>query len=641
MALSPDEPILGVRDLEKRIGARTLFAGVDLGLSAQDRVGLVGLNGAGKSTLLRVLVGDAAGTPEPVDGGTVTRRRDLRLVYVPQEPTLPAGRRVREVLESAHAEHSRVLERLTALEGRMATLDGPALEAALEEQVKLHERLEALGGWDLAHRIREVASALGVPPGDRDVDTLSIGERRRVALACAFLAGPDLLALDEPTNHLDATTTDWLEDKLLAMPGALLLVTHDRYFLDRVATRILELDRGRVHSYEGGYGRYLEQRAERLHAESEQEAQRAAFVRRELVWIRAGTPARSTKQKARIQRFEAAASNVPTDLRPDQRSIALQIPPGPRLGGTVLELHGLTKSLGGKTLFRGLDLVMKPGDRIGIVGPNGVGKTTLIRTILGQIEPDAGSVKMGQNTKPLFLDQTRSDLRDEQTVIEAVAAENDQVWLPDGPVHVRTFLRMMLLDDRLAGARVGQLSGGERNRVQLTRLLREGGNLLILDEPTNDLDLMTLSALEEGLTGFPGCALVVSHDRWFLDRVATGILAFEGDGRVVFYEGNYTEWVERRPKAGTEPAPAPVKRAPSDTPKPAKLTYAEKIELEGIEPAIEAAEARVAEVEAALADPDLYKSRGAEVPGLNAALAAARAEVERLYARWGALSEKA
>jgi ATP-binding cassette subfamily F protein uup len=301
----------------------------------------------------------------------------------------------------------------------------------------------------------------------------------------------------------------------------------------------------------------------------------------------------------------------------------------------------VSKSLGGRRLFHGLDLTMKPGDRIGVVGPNGAGKTTLIRTILGQIEPDAGTVRLGQNTKPLFLDQTRSDLNDEDTVIEAVAAENDQVFLPDGPVHVRTFLRMMLLDDRLAGARVGQLSGGERNRVQLTRLLREGGNLLILDEPTNDLDLMTLSALEEALAEFSGCALVVSHDRWFLDRVATGILAFEGDGRVTFYEGNYTEYLERRrPPAPVEAAPvAAPKRA--EAPKPAKLTYAEKIELDGIEARIEAADARVAELEAALADPDLYRTRGAEVPGLTAALATAKADSAALYDRWAALGEKA
>jgi ATP-binding cassette subfamily F protein uup len=523
------------------------------------------------------------------------------------------------------------------------------MAAALERQHALAERIEALGGWDLDHQIRGLAASLGVPPGDRVVDTLSIGERRRVALACAFLSGPDLLALDEPTNHLDTATTEWLEQRLRAFAGAVLLVTHDRWFLERVATRIAEIDRGGLYVYDGGYSRFLEQRAARLGAESEAERQRAAFVRRELDWVRRGPAARSTKQRARLERFDAAVAARPDDVRPDDRQLALRIPSGPRLGGIVVEAEGLALQLGGKRLFAGLDFAMVAGERVGIVGGNGMGKSTLLRVLLGEQAPDAGTVRRGVNTQPLFLDQTRSTLDDRQSVVEAVAAQNDHVFLEDGPVHVRTFLRMMLLDDRVAAARVADLSGGERNRVQLARLLREGGNLLVLDEPTNDLDLMTLSALEEALAAFPGCALVVSHDRWFLDRVATSILAFEGDGRVTKYAGNYSDYLEAREAAAVaaSEAAAEAQRAVAaaskpatpakPAPKPAGLTSPEKRELAGMEAAIEAAEAAVAAATEAVNDPALYTRGAADIAAAQARLSAAEAEVARLYARWEAL----
>ena len=651
--------ILTVQNVDKSFGARRVLAGVSFAVHKGDRIGLLGLNGAGKSTLMRLLAqtteADGSLSDGP-DAGLITRQRELRVEYVPQEPRLSPEATVQEVLRSGLREHGAVLAELKAVEAELAALSGAKQEAALHRQAALHERLEQLGGWDVDHELRGLSASLQLPPFESVIGTLSGGERRRVALAMALLARPDLLLLDEPTNHLDAQTVDWLEARLRSQPGTLVLVTHDRYFLDRVATRILELDRGRVYSYEGNYQKFLEKQAERLADEAQREHERASFVRRELDWIRRGPAARTTKQKARIDRFNDAVAQKPgADERSGHdRRMALRLPTGGRLGKTILEAKGLGKSLGGKRLFAGLTLLLKPGDRIGIVGRNGAGKTTLIRTLLGDLPPDTGEVVRGLNTRIAFLDQGRAELDDSRSVLEEVAGDNDHVILEDGAVHVRTFLRMMLFDDRFADAKVGTLSGGERNRVQLAKLLRRGGNLLVLDEPTNDLDLLTLSVLEEALVEFPGCALVVSHDRWFLDRVATGILAFEGDGQVGFYEGNYSDYVERRRVIETEQRaeqraamderrePKPAERgadkkaetAAAAKPAPRKISYKEQRELETMEPAILAAEEKVSALQAELNHPAIYKERAAEVPQLVAQLDAARAEVDRLYARW-------
>jgi ATP-binding cassette subfamily F protein uup len=461
-----------------------------------------------------------------------------------------------------------------------------------------------------------------------------MGERRRVAIARALLAAPALLALDEPTNHLDAATTAWLEDRLCDRDGALLLVTHDRYFLDRVATRIVELDRGRIYTHDGGYREMLARQAERWATEDEQRQKRAALVRSELGWIRRRAPARTTKQKARIDRFEATVAEQQTDIARSPGA-TLRLGSGGRLGGTIVELLDLVKRTpDGRTLIAGLTLRWKHGDRIGVVGPNGAGKTTLIRTILGELAPEGGRVVVGQNTRFGFMDQARTTLDDAKTVLEEIAGDTDRIELVDGSVHVRTFLRMLLFEDAFADAKVGVLSGGERNRVQLAKLLRSAGNFLILDEPTNDLDVLTLGVLEDALAQFSGCALIVSHDRWFLDKVATGILAFEGDGNVTFYEGSCSDYLARRsPTPASEPEPERVAATRSAT-KPRRRSFHEQRELAGIEAAIGAAEVQVAERELELADPELYAKRGADVPGLVVALDAARAEVDRLYARW-------
>ncbi len=591
--------LLTVQGLEKRYGTREVLRGASFALHERDRVGMIGANGAGKTTLLKMLVARAMGIDDALlvpDEGLITWRRDLSLEYVSQEPAFPED----------------------------ATVGSTLARDGVED-----------------YEIGTIANALQLPPMASRMDTLSGGEKRRTALARALLGKAEVLILDEPTNHLDTPTVEWLEQRLATWPGALIVVTHDRYFLDRVATRILEVDRGKVYAYEGDYAEFLLKQAERLATEAEAEYQRVSFIRREIDWIRRSPPARTTKAKARIDRFDAAVGAKPTedDKRPAQ--LALRLPTGPRLGSTIVDLDHVSKSLGGKLLFRDFSYVMKPRDRIGIVGPNGAGKTTLIKVILGLLPPDSGTVTLGPNTRPAYLEQGRTELRDDLTVLEEVGDGYDYVDLPDGKVHVRGFLRMLAFPDSVADTKVGKLSGGERNRVQLARLLRRGGNLLVLDEPTNDLDLPTLGALEEGLIDFPGCALIVSHDRWFLDRVATAILAFEGDGKLTLYEGSYSFYAERRPK------PASARKAPTETKEtkpppikaagPRKLTFKEKHELAAIEETIAAAERKVTELEATLSDPAVFKDRATEVQGLVAQLDAARAEVDRLYARWSEL----
>jgi ATP-binding cassette subfamily F protein uup len=562
--------VVTVQDLHKAFGNRRVLGGLSFAVHEHDRIGLIGANGSGKSTLLKMMVHGAGGDREPdpalePDAGLITWRRELALEYVAQEPRLAAEHTVGQAL---------------------------AREGVPE------------------HEMHSVSAALQLPPHEARMGNLSIGERRRVALARALLGKPDVLALDEPTNHLDATTVEWLENRLAAWRGALIVVTHDRYFLDKIATRIVELDRGKAYTYEGDYEAFLLAQAERLAVESEHEAQRASFVRREIEWIRRRPKARTTKAKARIDRFDAAVAAKPGVDDRRGPAMTLQLPSGPRLGGTILELDGVARSLGGKLLFRDLTLVMKPGDRIGVVGPNGAGKTTLLKTMLGLEPADGGKVILGANTRTAYFEQGRTELRDELTVLEEVGDGYDFVELPGGRVHVRGFLQMLAFPDSVADTTIGKLSGGERNRVQLARLLRRGGNLLVLDEPTNDLDLPTLAALEQGLLSFGGCALIVSHDRWFLDRVATAILAFEGDGKVTLYEGSYTFYAERRPAAIRATAtPEPARKPDAPRVRPRKLTFKEARELASMEEAIVAAEGQVAELEATLSDPTVFKER--------------------------------
>lgn len=645
--------ILTLEQVSKTYGDRVVLDEVSLSLDADSRLGLLGVNGSGKTTLLRIL----AGAEEP-DHGRVVRRRDLVIGYLEQEPRFEPGSNVQQVLEEALQVRARLLRRIEALDARLAQAGpasgsgpGPAgfgsalqLEALLKERAELEEALERAGGWEVGHRLSQVSDALALPPRDAAVDFLSGGERRRLAIARLLLEGPDLLVLDEPTNHLDVGTIDWLESFLAGWRGALVLVSHDRYFLERLVTEIAEIDRTRLHRHRGSYSGYLEQRAARLEAESKSESSRVNLLRRELEWMRRGPKARTHKQRARQQRYDALVQAAPTaQVQP----LSLCIPDGPTPGKQILDLFDVSKSYGSRTLIRDLTLRTKLGDRIGIVGPNGAGKTTLLRLILGEEQPDRGRIEIGASTRLVYNSQTRTELDPELTVYQAVAENTDHVTIAGERVHIRGYLSRFLFPPQLQEAKVGRLSGGERNRLQLARLLRDGGNVILLDEPTNDLDLMTLRVLEEALAAFGGVVLLVSHDRYLLNRVATAILAFEEDGRITLYEGDYDFYAERRAEERALQAspPGPAARAEAPPPKerqkpPARrrLTIPERRELENMEGAILEAERQVADLAARLEDPAIYQERPLEIPKLVSSLEQAQGRVDALYARWAELA---
>jgi ATP-binding cassette subfamily F protein uup len=636
-------PVVDASGLEKSYGPRQVLAGVDLTLRSHERVGLVGLNGSGKSTLGRILAG-----LEVPDAGQVARRRGASVELLDQEPVLPADRSLRDIVLSSLSEWSRAKQHHDELTTRLGDASGDTTALAAE-QARAGEELERLGGWDRLHEAETVISHLGIDDPSRLAGTLSGGERRRVALARVLVGEPSLAILDEPTNHLDVETIEWLEDHLLSrFRGALLLITHDRYILDRVATRTLELHSGQLTSYDGGYGTYLAARAERQAHAERSERNRQNFLRRELDWLNRQPKARGTKQKARIGRAEEALDRS----APQAERVADLRLTAERQGKRVLELDALRIERGGSALIDGLELRVGTGQRIGVVGPNGSGKTSLLLSILGELEPSGGELRRGQNTRIGYLDQDRSGLDPERTVFESLGVSN--VESGGERLEAAAYLERFLFDRKSQRVKVGQLSGGERARVCLARLLAEKVNLILLDEPTNDLDVSTLSALETLLTEYAGSALIVSHDRWFLDRVATSILAFEGDGRVELHAGNYSEYRERtlakraaeaesrRAAAGESATAAPRRSRQADATGPKKLSYKERRELDGLLDEVDAAESAVADLEARLADPDTYQGEGLSerVAGLKAELEAARARAAQLTARWEELEAR-
>jgi ATP-binding cassette subfamily F protein uup len=566
--------LVSLQDIQKSFAERHLLRGVSFAVGDGDRIALVGPNGCGKSTLLKIV----AGLLE-ADEGTRIARKGSTVGYLEQEPVLDGALSVREAVS---------------------------------------------GGAGGDHRAEAMISRLGLLDPDARCGDLSGGERRRVALARLLVTEPDLLLLDEPTNHLDAIATDWLEGWLLSSKETLLMVTHDRYFLDRVATRILEIDRGEIYTYEGGYEEFLVLRAARMAAEQSAERSRLSLLRRETAWLRRKPPAQRRRPKSRVQEVVArmAAGLEVVDTEPE-----FLIPPGPRLGAKGVVLKGVSKW----TLFKGLDLSIGPGERVGIVGPNGAGKTTLLKLCMGLVPPDAGTVEIGPTVKWGYIDQARSELRPDRSVLEEVGNGSVKVKVGDRDVRIDSFLGNFLFPRETLLTPVAKLSGGERNRVLLAKLLLKGANFLVLDEPTNDLDLMTLRVLEEALVAFQGSVLVVSHDRYFLDRVATRLLYCNGKDPVRHHPGDASSLLDRM-REETAPRPPPKSNPVREKAATARLTYQEKQELAGLPAAIADAEARLKALDAQLMDPAFYAT--ADVKRVAASREEAAVKVKRLYARW-------
>ncbi|MEQ8765535.1 MAG: ABC-F family ATP-binding cassette domain-containing protein [Planctomycetota bacterium] len=629
--------MISATQLSKAFGDRPILQEAQFHLEAGDRVGLLGVNGAGKSTLLTILFGRLA-----PDSGEVRIRKGTRIGYLEQSPDLPADRTAREVVASGLAERQALQSELADLHA--AGTDDSRTRRRLQE---LEDQIQATGGWDLDTEVEKTLQGLGLRDPGALVGRMSGGERRRVSLGRLLVSHPDLLLLDEPTNHLDTEVASWLESTLVQCGATILMVTHDRYFLERVATRIFELDRAKIHSYEGAYEDYLVQRAERLELETQAEQGRAAFLRNELRWILRRPSARRTKSKSRIREFERIQG---LDPEPPPGEVTLPLPPGPRLGNKVLIAQGLTRRIGERTLFKDLDIELAPGERVGIVGPNGAGKTTLLETLLGMQEPDAGTIELGPRVKFAHFDQARDSLDPDATLIEAIGADNDHVQIGERSQHIVSFLEALLFPKSRHRARCSALSGGERARILLAQLLFEGGNVLVFDEPTNDLDIMTLRILEEALTEFPGCVLTVSHDRYFLDRIATRIIALDGEGGATVHAGDYEsfrEWheEEERGRATREQAAKKTARiaapASKESDRPKKLSYKEQRELEELETEIERLEASVSELEAKLADPAIYASGPEKGRTLATELETKRKRHETLLDRWSELAERA
>jgi ATP-binding cassette subfamily F protein uup len=613
--------ILTATDLVVRYNERTILDSATLGIEGEDRIGLVGRNGSGKTTFLKIL----AGLQQP-DDGAVTTRRDLVVSYLSQDFTLDAALDVRGNVRGGACQ---TLDLISEFE---------SLPADSHRHAELEHRIQALDGWTLDQRVETALSHLNCPPGERRIDSLSGGEQRRVALARAIVSQPELLILDEPTNHLDPESIEWVAEFLENFHGAFLVVTHDRYFLDRVVNRIVELSNGRFFSHTGNYTDYLLDKAERQAADATIEHKRQMFLKKELAWVRQGPRAQRSKQKNRFERYYDTAAQ---EIAPVEEDMELVIPPPPPLGNRVVELSNLGMELGGRNLFSGFSFAFENGRRVGVCGRNGLGKTTLLKLIIGQLAPTEGTVKIGQLTKFNYVDQSRLQLDDERTVLDEAADGTEFVQWGEAKLSLRAYLkRFLFADDRLA-TQVKYLSGGERSRLLLARILKCGGNFLILDEPTNDLDLATLRVLEEALLAFPGVVCVVSHDRYFLNRVCTDIIAFEGDGLVRHSAGDYDYYLEKKANAAVRaPAAGPAPKKTAAPPpaaklqRPGKLSFKESRELEGIEPQILAIEAEIVRIEGLFTSPDFHRTHAAQTNDLLAALAAAKEKLPRLYARW-------
>ncbi|RLA24646.1 MAG: energy-dependent translational throttle protein EttA [Gammaproteobacteria bacterium] len=523
---------------------REILRDISLSFFPGAKIGVLGLNGSGKSTLLRIMAG-----LDTEFNGEARAQKGINIGYLPQEPQLDPDKDVRGNVEEGVAEIKAILDRFNEVSNAFADPDAD-FDKLLAEQAELQDKIDSANAWELERTLEIAADALRLPDWEADVTKLSGGERRRVALCRLLLSNPDMLLLDEPTNHLDAESVAWLERFLHDFPGTVIAVTHDRYFLDNVAGWILELDRGHGIPWEGNYSSWLEQKGARLDQEEKTESNRRKAMKAELEWVRTNPKGRHAKSKARLSRFDELSS---VDSQKRNETHEIYIPPGPRLGDVVVTTENLHKGFGDRELIDGLDFNLPPGGIVGIIGPNGAGKTTLFRMIAGTEKPDSGSLSLGETVVLSHVDQSRDSLDDNKTVWEEVSDGLDMVTVGHYQTPSRAYLGRFNFKGADQQKRIGDLSGGERNRAHLAKLLKSGGNLLLLDEPTNDLDVETLRALEDALLNFPGCAVVISHDRWFLDRIATHILAFEGDSKVVWFEGNYADYeADRKRRLGDD-----------------------------------------------------------------------------------------
>ena len=617
MAINITPVILSALELEVHFGEQVILDKASLSVHDGDRIGLVGRNGAGKSTFLKII----SGLLSP-DSGEVAKKKDLIVGFLSQEFTLD--------------EYKNVYENI---------LDGAALEINLikdyentpydaSQKHHLEEKILRLDSWNLDKRINMLIDSLDAPAGERDIKTLSGGEKRRVALCRALISKPDLLILDEPTNHLDTKSIEWLEDFLAQYNGTCIFVTHDRYFLDRIANRIVELSSGTFYSHQGNYTEYLINKAERHAIKEVEERKRQMFLRRELDWVRRGPKARRTKAKSRLDTYHEVASQNDYEVELD---VDLIIPPADRLGKKVIEFKDVGVKLGERLLFKNFNFIFEPGRKIGVVGQNGIGKTTLLKTILGSIPPTMGKMEVGETTQFNYVDQARLLLNDDDTVIKAIGDGSETVRFGKQQLSIWTYLRRFLFTDDRINTLVGRLSGGEKSRLTLAKILCNGGNFLMLDEPTNDLDLPTLRILEEALLAFDGCVIVVSHDRYFLNRICDGILALEGNEEIFYSEGGYDFYIEKKKKREQDFREIKIKEVSEDSRtknKQKKLSYKDAAELEQIEEKIMQAETEVEEIEKIYSSPDFFEKYATQTNELNIKLETAKEKVKKLYNRW-------
>lgn len=622
MSINVSPVILTASDLEVHFGEQIILDKASLSIHEGDRIGLVGRNGAGKSTFLKIISGIMQ-----QDNGSIAKKKELIITSLPQEFILNDNKNVLgNILEGAENIISVIKE-----------YEDTPFESPIKHA--LEQKILEIDGWNLEKNIDILLKSLSAPDKEREIYTLSGGEKRRVALCRALISKPDLLILDEPTNHLDTDSIEWIENFLAQYKGTCIFVTHDRYFLDRIANRIVELSNGVFYSHQGNYTEYLINKAERQAIKEVEENKRQSFLKRELEWVRRGPRARRTKSKSRLDNFYELSEQKNDEIELD---VELIIPTPERLGNKVLELKNISVQLGGKTLIDGLSFMFEEGRKLGIVGPNGSGKTTLLRAILGDINLFAGKIDIGEKTSFNYVDQSRLILNDNDTVFNAISEGNEFISFGKQKMNVYTYLRRFLFTDERINTLVGRLSGGERSRVTLARILKNGGNFLMLDEPTNDLDLPTLRILEEALLNFEGCVIVVSHDRYFLNRICNGILSFEGNGNVYFSEGDYDYYAEKRKSRVKESAEEQTKIKKEDTrnkDKTRKLTWKEKKELETIEQDIIKAEEEVKKIENIFTSPDFYEKYATQTNELNKELESAKDKVKKLFLRWEELEE--